>query len=96
MPTPADILAEMADTHRERNKLYGENWKQVGATMIAMFPAGTHLRTADEFTAWHLFELIVVKLTRFANSNLSHIDSIHDIAVYAAMLESFIKEGEKK
>jgi hypothetical protein len=37
---------------------------------------------------WHLFEIIVVKLTRFANSRLEHKDSIHDIAVYSAMIES--------
>ena len=29
--SPAKILEEMADTFRERNKVYGDNWKVVGA-----------------------------------------------------------------
>jgi hypothetical protein len=34
-----------------------------------------------------------VKLTRFANSNLTHRDSIHDAMVYAAMVEHCVKEN---
>lgn len=87
-PTADQILAEMADTFRERNKVYGDNYKRVGAVMAAMFPDGIQLKEEDEFNRWHLFELIIVKLTRFANSGLTHKDSIHDAAVYSAMVES--------
>ncbi len=93
--SPADLLAKMADTYRERNAVYGDNWRNMGNVMLSLFPGGVHLDTADKFKVWHLFELIVVKLTRFANSNMSHADSIHDIAVYAAMIEAAIKENEK-
>lgn len=89
----SDILEEMADTFRERNKIYGDNYKRVGAVMAAMFPDGVVLRTAEDFNRWHLFELQIVKLTRFANSGLVHKDSIHDEAVYAAMVESLIDEN---
>ena len=92
MADAADILAEMANTFRERNKVYGDNYKRVGDVMIALFPNGVQLRTAEEFNTWHLFELMIVKLTRFTNSNLKHKDSIHDAAVYAAMVESLLKE----
>lgn len=84
----ADILAEMATTFRERNKIYGDNYKRVGAVMEAMFPHGVQLQSAEDFNRWHLFELLVVKLTRFANSGLTHQDSIHDASVYGAMVES--------
>jgi len=87
-PSADQILAEMADTFRERNKVYGDNYKRVGAVMAAMFPNGIQLIEEDEFNRWHLFELIIVKLTRFANSGLTHADSIHDAAVYCAMVES--------
>jgi hypothetical protein len=90
--SPADLLAEMANTYRERNAVYGDNWKNVGNVMMAMFPEGVELKTADAVNSWHLWELIVVKLTRFANSKLTHQDSIHDVAVYAAMLEAIILE----
>lgn len=92
MKNAADILAEMADTFRERNKVYGDNYKRVGAVMMALFPQGMSLTSAEDFNKWHLFELMVVKLTRFANSGLTHQDSIHDLAVYAAMVESLIQQ----
>lgn len=96
MKNAADILAEMADTYRERNKIYGDNYKRVGAVMAALFPGGVNLSTVEDFNTWHLFELMVVKLTRFANSGLTHQDSIHDLAVYAAMVESLIKKDPQQ
>jgi len=96
MKTAADILAEMADTYRERNKVYGDNYKRVGDVMMALFPNGVTLETAEQFNTWHLFELMVVKITRFANSELQHEDSIHDLAVYAAMVESLIRKENKQ
>ena len=82
----------MAATYEERNAVYGDNYKNVGNVLAAMFPGGMALTEEDHFTRWHLFELIIVKLTRFANSKLEHQDSIHDVAVYAAMLEHIIQE----
>ena len=96
MKNAADILAEMADTFRERNKVYGDNYKRVGAVMVAMFPNGVQLKTEEDFNRWHLFELMVVKLTRFANTGLVHQDSIHDAAVYAAMVESLINKENQQ
>lgn len=95
MKTAADILAEMADTFRERNKVYGDNYKRVGDVMSALFPEGVMLVTPEDFNVWHLFELMVVKMTRFANSDLTHEDSIHDLAVYAAMVESLIRKEKQ-
>jgi hypothetical protein len=54
------------------------------------------LTSAADFNKWHLFELMVVKLTRFANSGLTHQDSIHDLAVYAAMVESIVNQETKQ
>lgn len=94
MQSPPEILDAAAATYRKRNKIYGDNYKNVGPVMAALFPKGVQLKSADDYTKFHLFELIVVKLTRFANSNLGHVDSIHDACVYAAMVESVITEGE--
>jgi hypothetical protein len=96
MKDAADILAEMADTFRERNKVYGDNYKRVGDVMMALFPQGMSLTSAADFNKWHLFELMIVKLTRFANSGLTHQDSIHDLAVYAAMVESIVNQETKQ
>lgn len=88
---PAIILDEMADTFRQRNAVYGDNYRMVAKLVKVLFPNGVppELVVSDQ---WHLFELKLVKLSRFAISNLTHIDSIHDDAVYSAMIESIIHE----
>lgn len=91
-----EILEEMAQTFRERNKQYGDNWKMVGQVMAVLFPTGVQLRTAEDYDVWHLFELKIVKLTRFAIGRLEHIDSIHDDAVYSAMIEAILKLRKEK
>lgn len=93
--TAADILVEMANTYRERNAVYGNNYKRVGKLMAVLFPDGVppEILHSDQF---HLFELILVKLSRFAISGLQHQDSIHDSGVYSAMIEAIILEGKKK
>lgn len=89
-----EILEEMAKTFRSRNKIYGDNYKILGKVIKELFPNGVHLETEQDFLVWHLFELVMLKLTRFSSSQLTHKDSIHDLAVYAAMIESVMKEGE--
>lgn len=90
---PADILAEGAATFRERNALYGSNYRMVAPMVRVLFPDGVppELVTRHE---WHLFELMLVKLSRFAISRLRHVDSVHDLMVYAAMIESIVKEEQ--
>ena len=89
----ADILDDMAQTFRERNAVYGSNYKMVAPLMATLFPAGVppELVVTNKF---HLFELILVKLSRFAISGLNHTDSIHDCGVYAAMVEACIYEEQ--
>jgi hypothetical protein len=88
----ADILDQAAATYRERNAGYKDNAVMVGAVMKALFPHGVTLREAEDHHAYHLFELMIVKLTRFVKSDLRHADSIHDLAVYAAMVEALATE----
>ena len=85
------ILQTMANTFRTRNKVYGDNYKRVGDVMKALFPNGVQLKTAEDFNRWHLFELAIVKITRFTTTGMTHVDSVHDAAVYLAMVESLTK-----
>lgn len=90
------ILDEMADTFRQRNAVYGDNFRMVGKLMAVFFPNGVpaEILHSDQF---HLFELKLVKLSRFAISGLKHQDSIHDDGVYSAMIEQIILEqGEQQ
>jgi len=84
-----DILKKMAETYAERNAVYGDNFRNVGRIMMILFPEGLNLESESDFTRWHIFELIVVKLTRYSINfkNGGHPDSVHDAAVYNAMLE---------
>jgi len=92
--TPDRILESAAQTFAERNKMYRNNWRMVGPVMQAMFPDGLQLVSTRAQERFHLFSLIIVKLTRYAVNfeNGGHKDSIHDIAVYAAMLEAIDSE----
>lgn len=91
-----EILEEMASTFRTRNAQYGDNWRMVGKIMAVLFPNGVQLLKAEDYDVWHLFELKIVKLTRFAIGKLEHIDSIHDDAVYSAMIEGILKERQQR
>lgn len=83
------ILKKAAKTYRERNTLYGSNYLNVGAAMAAFFPNGIELKTYNDHVRFHIFCWIVGKLTRYANQwKKGHPDSIHDVIVYAAMLEA--------
>lgn len=89
------ILDEMADTFRQRNAVYGDNYRMIGKMMAVLFPKGVppEVLHSDQF---HLFELKLVKLSRFAISGLTHQDSIHDDGVYSAMIESIVIEQQLK
>lgn len=80
-----DVLRDMLETFEERNTRYGKNYLKVGAVLKVLFPEGVKLETEDDFIQFHFLDWIIGKLTRFS-ADRKHIDSIHDLGVYAAML----------
>lgn len=89
---PDKVLEKMAETFRERHKIYGDNYLMIGRVMKAFFPNGAQITTTEDWNRFHLFFMIVQKITRVACTKLNHKDSAHDIGVYAAMLESLLEE----
>lgn len=89
-----ELLRAAAQTFEERNAVYGSNYRMVGPMVKTLFPDGVPAELVASHR-WHLFELILVKLSRFAISGLTHQDSIHDATVYAAMVESLLAEEAK-
>ena len=87
-----EVLEEMARTFRDRNGKYKDNWKNTGAVMLAFMPNGVTLLTEEDFVKFHLFEWVIGKLTRFVNTGMTDKGSVHDAAVYLAMIEAFINE----
>lgn len=90
----SEILRAMADTFDERNAVYRDNSRMIPKLIRALFPHGVPSRLVEQ-EEFHLFELILVKLARFASTDLAHIDSIHDIAPYCAMIETILKEKQQ-
>lgn len=88
----ADLMERHAATFRERYEEYGNNAEVVGRIMAAMFPNGVQLKTAKDFEIWHLFELMIVKLSRFSSSGLRHEDSINDLPAYCGMVHRLIND----
>ena len=94
LPVPEKLEA-MAKTFRERNKVYGNNYKMISKLMAVLFPEGVPSELVLE-EHFHLFELVLVKISRYAISNLTHVDSVHDAAVYCAMCEAITEEQQTK
>lgn len=90
----ADVLRAMAATFEERNANYKDNFRNVGLAMKALHPEGVSLHSDKDHELFHLWSLVIVKLSRFAAANLEHKDSIHDAAIYCAMIESILQERE--
>lgn len=86
------ILSQMASTYRDRQKIYGDSQQRQAKIMMALFPNGIRAGSEAEFVKLHMIDHIVIKLTRFANSGMKHKDSIHDLAVYAAIFESLLED----
>ena len=92
-PTVPELLRAAASTYEERNKAYGDNYKKSGAALAAMFPEGLPPMGAQDWNEFGVWFMIFVKLSRYAENigKGGHVDSAHDMVVYAAMLEELTK-----
>jgi len=95
-PYVTELLNRMAKLYAERNAVYKDNYLKVGGVMEALFPEGMVLKTAEDYNRWHLLELAIVKLTRYANQyeKGGHADSIEDMIVYLAMVAGLDNEAD--
>jgi hypothetical protein len=88
--TAAEILESACKTHKEKGEEYGNTYLMHGEIMKALFPNGLNLESAEDFTRFGTLNMIISKLGRYTSNvkrGNTHIDSLHDIIVYAAMLE---------
>lgn len=96
--TVPELLQSAAKTFEERDKTYGSAYKRQGKILTAYFPDGITLKTEDEFCKFALFSMILGKANRwstaFSNDNQQQ-DSLHDLAVYAVMLQEIEQSKEK-
>lgn len=99
-----EIMQDAALTHESRAAVYGtKGYKKQGKVLNALFPNGIVLKTEDDHTRWHLFNMCLAKLCRYAENfeRGGHQDSVHDQGVYSFLLEEMDydaaanKESEK-
>lgn len=96
------LMDQASATYRERNAVYKDNFLVVGRVMEALFPNGApRLHDAADFNRWHIFELMIVKITRYvANWDKPDEDSLVDLIPYAAILgaqdEDIREEAEQQ
>lgn len=94
--TVPEILKEKAKLFEEKGKEYGHSYLQYGDVMLALFPKGLpKIETKKEWNKFGIFNMLVHKLIRLANTNFESTDSIKDLQVYAAMLEEIVNGEEK-
>lgn len=94
MKSVPEMLEEKAALYKQRNAIYGDNYKRFGPIMALLFPEGSPLKTNDDFNRFGILVQIVAKVTRYAeNFNRGgHEDSLDDLAVYAMMLKELDNE----
>jgi hypothetical protein len=96
---PQICLQDAMQTFAQRGKQYGGNsgeaYKRFGHIMMALFPNGLTINSPEDWNRYGCFHMEVVKIARYAaNFEVGHIDSQHDLIVYASMLESLDREAQ--
>lgn len=88
------ILSQAHGVYQDRSAVYKDNFRSVGRVMVALFPEGRPpLVNAEDYDRWHIWELIIVKLTRYANNyDVPHEDSLLDMLPYLGILGALDQE----
>ena len=83
-----EALEKLGGLYKERNALYGDNYKHFGKLLLAMFPEGIEINTEDDCNRFALFLHLLTKFSRYSEMFYKggHPDSLDDISVYSQML----------
>jgi hypothetical protein len=85
-------MKEAIETFLERQKQYGEaNYLKMGKVLAMLFPEGITAKGVEDMNRLILFVMLVLKVTRYSENfdRGGHQDSVHDLGVYAFILEAF-------
>ena len=105
MRSVPDLLNSAAELYRERNKMYGDNYKRFGKIMHLLFPSGLTLLSAEDHNRFGIFVQVTSKLTRYAElfSKIGQsekidktlADCLDDTSVYSMMLRELDNESKQ-
>lgn len=84
----SQFLHDLAKIFEERNRLYGDSYKQLGMALYAVL-GPVELRTPNDIDRFLIFANVYGKMERYAANfrKGGHDDSLDDAAVYAMMLK---------
>lgn len=91
-------LQKAAEIFKARNKIYGDNYKEFGNVMKALFPEQISITDPEEHGRFAILIQIVAKLSRYAKNFKigGHNDSLDDLAVYSMMLKELDSQNKFK
>lgn len=91
-----EMLHKAAQLYVERNKLYRDNYKEIGYIFQSLFPQGIQLVSKSDFNRFCMLTAIIVKITRYTqNWENGHNDSLDDMSVYCMMLKELDLERQE-
>lgn len=86
--TVPEILRAASQTFEARNAVYGDAYKRFGSLMRVLFPEGLPpIQSEAEANKLGVLCQMFNCFIRFTNSGMTHRDSMHDLIVFAAMME---------
>lgn len=91
-----DELIGKADLYRQRNKLYGDNYKRFGPIMKLLLPMNTIPTDPHTLNRLGILIQIIAKVTRYCQQfdKGGHVDSLDDLSVYSMMLKELDTEPQ--
>lgn len=88
-----ELLKEKAQLFEKKSKEYGNSYLQYGEVMEKIFPKGFQCDNVDGWNKFGIFNMMIHKLLRIANTDFNSVDSIKDLQVYGAILEEVVNEN---
>lgn len=90
-----EALRSAAHIYEERNKTYGNNYKEFGHWVSQLFLAGLSVSTAEDFNRLGVLIQMLSKISRYAENwdKGGHDDSLDDLVVYTMMLKELDAEA---
>jgi hypothetical protein len=88
MKNVPEMLIEASNLYKERNALYGDNYKRFGPALHSLI-SSVKIDNPDDFNRFALLTQIFSKMSRYCQlfAEGGHDDSLDDMAVYAMMLK---------
>ena len=86
-------IERMLDTYKERNAIYGDNYKIAGIIFKQLFKDGIEIKSIEDYNRFAILMQMINKIIRYSfNWKTGHCDSLHDLAVYSAILMELDQE----